>query len=88
VTAPAFEAAHTARRPTWMCAVCPDDTPWPCPPARTQLAEAYADEPVALSVDIGEMLPVAAEEAGITDPAELYERFVAWTWVDVAVGTR
>ncbi|MFY1695832.1 hypothetical protein [Solwaraspora sp. WMMA2101] len=71
---------HTPHRPSWMCAACPVDTPWPCPPARIQLAEAYAGEPIALSVDIGEMLPMAAEEAGVTDPAELYERFVSWTW--------
>ncbi|MDG4768738.1 hypothetical protein [Solwaraspora sp. WMMD792] len=80
--APAVEPAHTPHRPTWDCVVCPDGTPWPCSPARVQLAEAYASEPLALSVDIGEMLTVAAREAGITDPAELHERFVAWTWID------
>ncbi|MFY1634312.1 hypothetical protein ACN27F_13700 [Solwaraspora sp. WMMB335] len=47
------------------------------------MAEAYVGEPVALSVDVGELLPIAAEEAGIADPAELYERFVCWTWVGV-----
>ncbi|MFY1696277.1 MULTISPECIES: hypothetical protein [unclassified Solwaraspora] len=47
-----------------------------------QLAQAYVGEPVALSVDVGELLPVAAREAGITDVVELYERFVAWTWID------
>ncbi|MDG4763575.1 hypothetical protein O7632_05540 [Solwaraspora sp. WMMD406] len=41
------------------------------------------DEPVALSVDVGELLTVAAEEAGISDPAELHERFVSWTWIGV-----
>lgn len=75
---------HTPQRPVWTCAVCPVDTPWPCPPARVQLAEAYAGEPLALSVDLGGMLPLAAAEAGITDPRELYERFVAWTWIDSA----
>ncbi|MFY1635804.1 hypothetical protein ACN27F_21430 [Solwaraspora sp. WMMB335] len=74
---------HDPVRPSWTCAVCPDGTPWPCPPGRVQLAEAYADEPVALSVDVGELLPLAAEEAGIIDPAELHERFVSWTWVGV-----
>ncbi|ROO51533.1 hypothetical protein EDC02_6413 [Micromonospora sp. Llam0] len=39
-------------------------------------------EPLALAVDVGELLTVAAEEAGITDPAKLYERFVSWTWID------
>ncbi|ROO51477.1 hypothetical protein EDC02_6355 [Micromonospora sp. Llam0] len=82
---PAAEPAHTPHRPSWTCAVCAPDTPWPCPPARTQLAEAYAGEPIALSVDVGEMLTVAAGEAGITDPAELYERFVAWTWISAGV---
>ncbi|WFE26567.1 hypothetical protein O7623_25175 [Solwaraspora sp. WMMD791] len=46
------------------------------------MAEQYVGEPVALSVDVAELLPLAAEEAGITDPAELYERFVSWTWID------
>ncbi|MFV2021454.1 hypothetical protein [Micromonospora sp. LOL_023] len=39
-------------------------------------------EPIALSVDVAELLPLAVEEAGITDPHELYERFVSWTWID------
>ncbi|MFV2017893.1 flavin reductase [Micromonospora sp. LOL_023] len=76
------EPVHEPARPTWSCTVCSDGTPWPCSPARTQLAEAYAGEPIALSVDIAELLSVAAEEAGITDPADLYERFVAWTWIE------
>ncbi|MFV2107998.1 flavin reductase [Micromonospora sp. LOL_015] len=76
------EPVHEPTRPSWCCAVCPDGTPWPCPPGRTQLAEAYVGEPVALSVDVGELLTLAAEEAGITDPAELHERFVSWTWID------
>ena len=46
------------------------------------MAQAYVGEPVALSVDVAELLPLAAEEAGIVDPAELYERFVSWTWID------
>ncbi|ROO51968.1 hypothetical protein EDC02_6860 [Micromonospora sp. Llam0] len=74
------EPVHEPQRPSWWCVVCPDGTPWPCPPGRVQLAEAYVGEPIALSVDVSELLPVAAQEAGITDPAELYERFVSWTW--------
>ncbi|WJK34018.1 hypothetical protein [Solwaraspora sp. WMMA2065] len=76
------EPVHEPVRPSWCCAVCPEGTPWPCPPGRTQLAEAYVGEPLALSIDVGDLLTVAAEEAGITDPAELYERFVSWTWID------
>ena len=67
---------HEPVRPSWCCAVCPEGTPWPCPPGRVQLAETY----------VGELLPVAGQEAGITDPHELYERFVSWTWV--AAGER
>ncbi|MFV2098035.1 hypothetical protein ACFHW1_21585 [Micromonospora sp. LOL_014] len=47
-----------------------------------QLTEAYVGEPVALSVEVAELLPLAVEEAGINDPAELYERFVSWTWIE------
>ncbi|MDG4766775.1 hypothetical protein O7632_22125 [Solwaraspora sp. WMMD406] len=74
------EPAHEPHRPSWTCVVCPAGTPWPCPPARTQLAEAYVDDPVGLSTDLAAMLPYAADEAAISDPAELHERFVAWTW--------
>ena len=73
---------HEPVRPSWVCAVCPEGTPWPCPPGRTQLAEAYVGEPIVLLVDVAELLPLAAEEAGITDSAELYDRFVSWTWID------
>ena len=64
--------------------MCPDGTPWPCSPARVQLTEAYTDDPVGLAADLAAMVPRAADEAGIVDPAELHERFVSWTFVGAA----
>ncbi|MFV2110119.1 hypothetical protein [Micromonospora sp. LOL_015] len=49
-----------------------------------QLTEAYAVDPIGLAADLAAMMPRAADEAGIVDPAELHERFVSWTFVGAA----
>ncbi|MDG4767880.1 flavin reductase [Solwaraspora sp. WMMD406] len=79
-----IEPAHEPHRPSWRCAVCPGGTPWPCSPARVQLAEAYSGDPIARAVPVAGLMPAAAVEAGVRDPAEWYERFVAWTRCPVA----
>lgn len=62
---------------SWDCQRC--DAPWPCSPARTRLAEAYRGDWVGLSVYLGALLVAALSEMVDTPPAELHERFVAWT---------
>jgi hypothetical protein len=67
-------AEHAAVRPTWDCAAC--GKPWPCDPAREQLA---AELPrtyliVYLSIDMVD----AARDQPTMPPGELYERFIAW----------
>jgi hypothetical protein len=69
------EGGHLVDRPSWMC---PDGTPWPCPPARVQLAEAHADDRVSLAAYAGTLYYVATAEQPTEDPAELYERIVGW----------
>jgi len=61
-----------------MCAVCPDDTPWPCPPARVQLGEAYGGDRLRLVVDLAAMMRTALEETDVNG-GDLYERFILWT---------
>ncbi len=68
---------HLPRRPSWECRTCERD--WPCDPARVRLAEAYGRDRVGLSMYVGGLLFAATAELPATPPAELYERFVAWT---------
>lgn len=63
-------------RPDWMCNTCRQ--PWPCPPARVELGEAYIDDPVGLLVLTSRLLILAAAETTVPVD-ELRERFVAWT---------
>lgn len=73
----ATEVPHPPTRPAWWCERC--DQAWPCHPARMQLAEQYAGDPVGLSVYLGARLVDAARELPATPAAELHERFIAWT---------
>lgn len=65
--------------PAWTCRTCPGDVGWPCSPARTRLAEAYPGDWLGLSVYMGSLLTAALTEMPATPPAELHERFTAWT---------
>lgn len=67
--------SHLPVRPSWDCADC--GQPYPCSPARVQLAEDYDKAPIALSMYLAAMLHDAARET-TAPPAELYERFLAW----------
>ncbi|MFY1695831.1 hypothetical protein [Solwaraspora sp. WMMA2101] len=66
------------RRPSWTCTVCPAGTPWPCPPARAALVDAYAGDRLRMVVELATMMQTALAETG-EDGGVLYERFVLWT---------
>lgn len=71
------DVPHPPSRPQWHCELC--DSPWPCDPAREQLAEQYGPDRVGLSIYVGGRLADAARELPTAPPGELHERFVAWT---------
>ncbi|MFI7608863.1 hypothetical protein ACIBTV_27635 [Micromonospora sp. NPDC049366] len=70
---------HLPHQPSWNCRGCNGAVPWPCPPARTRLAEAYRGDRVNLSMYLGSLLTAALMEMTETPPGELFERFIAWT---------
>lgn len=70
---------HTPHQPGWTCRTCNDGVDWPCDPARVRLAESYAGDPLGLSLYMGGLLAAALTELPHTPPAELFERFTAWT---------
>jgi hypothetical protein len=65
-----------------MCRACNLD--WPCETARAALREEYRLDPLALFVYLGIMVQDATRDLYTLnpnpgpDPAELYERFIAW----------
>lgn len=67
---------HVPNRPDWDCWSC--EKPWPCDPAREKLAEDY--DLVGLSVFMSERMVEAAKDMPTVKPAELFDRFIAWTW--------
>jgi hypothetical protein len=67
---------HRVEQPTWRCVV--DGADWPCEPAKRQLTDAYRDSP-ALAALLGTLMARAADELGVSDPTDLYGRFLAWT---------
>lgn len=70
--------SHLPDQPSWHCFVCKAD--WPCDPAREALRGEYAETPVMLAIWMGAQLGLAASEIPVrVTPAELYERFIAWT---------
>lgn len=74
-----MDGEHLPRRPQWQCLMCEAGTPWPCHPARVRLAEAYGPDRIGLSTYVGGLLFIVALELPDVTPAEMYERFVAWT---------
>lgn len=70
---------HQPHRPSWTCRGCRGDSPWPCSPARTRLAEAYGEGRSGLAAYLSALLTAAVEEMPATPADELHERFVAWT---------
>ena len=65
---------HIALRPSWDCGSC--GKPWPCDPAREGMA---AEDPITRSIFLSLLLHEAAGDMPTAPPAELFERFVAWT---------
>lgn len=66
---------HLPARPSWDCERC--DRPWPCDPAREELAREY--DRISLAMYAWDRLEEAAGELPPTPPAELFERFLRWT---------
>lgn len=69
------EVEHQPHRPSWNCASCA--RPWPCDPARERLAAELGS--LSLAMFAWTCLEEAARDIPATPPAELYERFLAWT---------
>lgn len=66
---------HPALRPSWQCGNC--GRPWPCPPAREQLAAEMAGTNLAMWM--ATTMVHVAREVPAMPPGELFERFLAWT---------
>lgn len=68
---------HPPLRPSWDCGTC--SAPWPCHPARVELAERYASDRIGLAAYVGAQLDHAAREMPTIGVGDLFERFVEWT---------
>lgn len=68
--------AHEPARPSWDCLRC--EQPWPCPPARVQLSEAYSGNRIGLGMYLAGLYAAALAERPGDRPADLHERFVGW----------
>jgi hypothetical protein len=65
---------HKPVRPSWACDSCGE--PWPCDPAREQLASELRGSYLTLNMSI--YMINAARENPLIPPSELYQRFLAW----------
>jgi hypothetical protein len=65
---------HPVSRPSWLCGNC--GRPWPCDPAREQLAAEMAG--TDLTLWMATLMVAAAREDPAIRPSELYERFLGW----------
>lgn len=70
--------AHDYLRPGWTCGGCPPGTPWPCPPAKVELGEQYAGDPLGLSWHMAKIANLAATEIPSLGQREFRDRFLAW----------
>ncbi|GAA4439288.1 hypothetical protein [Phytohabitans houttuyneae] len=70
---------HLPHPPDWVCTGCSKD--WPCDPAREALATEFGAG--AGVVTLGALMSMHLANATVdltsVPPAELYERFIAWT---------
>jgi len=66
---------HIEERPSWDCRAC--GKPWPCDPAREELAAAL--DPTALRSQMWTRLEMAVSDLPPGPSAELFERFLRWT---------
>ncbi|MDG4767725.1 hypothetical protein O7632_27055 [Solwaraspora sp. WMMD406] len=67
---------HVAVRPSWSCAGC--GGLWPCPVARSELAAVLG--PAGLATYAVERMTEAAFDLPDVTAAELFDRFLVWTW--------
>ncbi|GIF71876.1 hypothetical protein Asi02nite_13940 [Asanoa siamensis] len=78
-TSGASKPEHVSARPSWLCAVDGDD--WPCPRARTELAQRFDGDEAALAVYLVGQLFVASSDLYGTakgQPRLLACRFLFW----------
>jgi hypothetical protein len=68
-------AEHQSSRPSWDCRAC--EQPWPCDPARERLVQLYGR--TTLSIFMVDRLLQATHDLIEAPPAELFDRFLAWT---------
>ncbi len=72
-------AEHVPDRPSWNCHSC--GRPWPCPPARTDLARQHETAPTAVGAYLHGQYLVAAfdiRDRPDRNAHDLYERIVGW----------
>ena len=69
------DVEHQAARPSWDCRACA--RPWPCDPAREQLAAEMGR--VQLSVYAWLNLEEAVGDLPPMPPDETFDRFIGWT---------
>lgn len=77
-SAVAADLTHQCTSPRWECGPC-GGRPWPCGPAREQIAASFGGDKVGMAMYMGEQLVLAARDIRDTSPQDLYLRFVAWT---------
>jgi hypothetical protein len=66
---------HTAGRPSWDCLAC--GRPWPCDPAREDLAREL--DAVQLAMYAWASLEQAVGDLPAMPASEAFDRFLAWT---------
>ena len=67
---------HLPDRPGWGCLAC--EKPWPYSTARNALSEESGGTTLAVTMSV--YLAEAAGDLPESTPADLYERFLVWTW--------
>ncbi|MFK3982789.1 hypothetical protein ACI2K4_20720 [Micromonospora sp. NPDC050397] len=71
------ELTHKSASGRWDCGRC--GHPWPCAPGRGELTASFGGDRVALAMYMATELVRAARELREPTPAQLHERFIAWT---------
>jgi hypothetical protein len=70
------EQLHQADRPAWICREgCGQ---WPCLRARKLMTEAHCSDPDQIRSHLLRVMAIAADELLVSNPTDLYRRFVRW----------
>jgi hypothetical protein len=72
---PVADSEHLPNRATYACTVCQE--PWPCPPARVELATTH--DRVQLAIIMWGELELAIPQLVDAGPERLFDRFLRWT---------